>query len=239
MKHIVNLILLILVALNIYSCRKKNELPIYSDFADIALQDPKQTPTQHPPFTAKVGNQTHTVKPLYDYHITGMVVSCGFSKNMAEYRNDSLNIMDAGIIWGNNLNPSIYKEIGFYTDGVWLHAKTKDPVVWKNFNPEQLSNNHLLCTDPQLKKQIKALKRGTVVDIKGCLVSYSGRNSSVSRTDIGDNACETIWVNEFKILRNGTKHWYRLHRASLYGIAAWFTVQILRFLRPTSPINKA
>ncbi len=239
MKHALNLALLVLVALNIYSCRKKSELPIYADFAGISLQDPVQTPTQRPPFTTQVENQTHKVEPLYNYRIAGMVVSCGFSKNMAEHRNDDLNIMDAGILWGNNLNPAIYKKIEFYNNGVRLHAKTKDQEAWERLDQGQLSNNHLLCSDPQLTKQIKAMKQGDVVSIKGCLVSYSGRGSSVKRTDTGDGACEAIWVDEFKILQDGTRHWHLLHRASLYGLAVLLVGQIVRFFCTTPPGYKA
>lgn len=235
MKHVLNPILLFLLALNIYSCRKKAELPVYAGFVKVAQNDPVQTPTQRPSFITKVEDQTHNVKPLHDYRISGMVVSCGFSENMAEYRDDDLNIMDAGLIWGSNLDPSIYKKVKFYNNGVWLHAKTKEQAVWERLDQKRLSNNHLLCTDPQLKKQIKAIKRGDVISIKGCLVSYSGRGSSVSRTDNGDGACETIWVEEFELLQDGTKHWHLLHRASLYGFAAWFAIQIIRLFCFTSP----
>lgn len=235
MKHTLNLAILVLIVLNIYSCRKKNELPVYPDFIESALQNPVQTPTQRPPFTIQVENQIHNVKPLYNYRIVGMVVSCGFSKSMAEYRSDDLNIMDAGIIWGSNLNPSIYKKIEFYNNGVWLHAKTKDQDVWEHLDQSQLSNNHLLCTDPLLKKQIKAIKRGDIISIKGCLVSYSGRGSSVDRNDSGDGACETIWVDEFKTLQDGTKHWHVLHHASLWGFIVLLAAQTMRFFCITSP----
>lgn len=238
MKHALNIALLVLVALAIYSCKKKNELPVYAGFSETALQDPVQTTTQRPPFTAQVEHQTHHVKPLYNYHIAGMVVSCGFSKNMAEYRGDDLNIMDAGIIWGSNLDPAIYKKIAFDNDGVWLRAKTKDQAVWERLDQERLSNNHLLCTDPELKKKIKAIKRGNVVSIRGSLVSYSGRGSSVNRTDRGDGACEIIWVDEVEILQDGTKHWHLLHRASLYGLAALLLGRFARFFCMPPPGHK-
>jgi hypothetical protein len=235
MKYMLHLILLILLILNIYSCRKKNELPTYSTFPEITLRDPIQTPTQRPPFTATVENQQHTIKPLFDYQISGMVVSCGFSKYQAEYRNDKLNLMDAGIIWGANLDPSIYKSIRFRTNGVWLQAQTKNKAVWERLDQEQLSNNHLLCTNTHLVKQIKTLKRGDIVSIKGCLVSYSGRKSSVIRSDTGSSACEAIWVDDFDILQDGTKHWHILHNTTLYGMAVWFIVKVMLFFRITNP----
>ena len=235
MKRVLNIFLLVLIALNIYSCRKKNELPAYTDFSEIVLHDPVQTPTQRPAFTVQVEDQTHDVKPLYDYSIAGLVVSCGFSKNMAEYRNDDLNIMDAGLIWGNNLNPAVYRKIKFHNDGVWLRAETKDQDAWEHLDQSRISNNHLLNNDPHLKKQIKAIKRGDLVLVKGCLATYSGRGSSVNRTDNGDGACETIWVDEFEVLQDGTKHWHLLYRASLFGMAGVLLLHLVRFFCITSP----
>ena len=230
MKLFLNLILIALTVLNLYSCRRLNELPAYTSFPDITRQDPLQTPTKRPTFTAEINDQKHTVRPLYEYHIAGMVVSCGYSESLAEYRKDELNIMDAGLIWGSNLDPTIYKKIKFHTNGVWLMAKTKDRAVWEKLDQQKLSNNHLICSDPQLIKQIKALRRGTVISIKGCLASYSGRNSSVSRTDTGDHACEVIWVDQFNVLLDGTKTSYRIHRASLAGIVGILLIRFFRFL---------
>jgi len=238
MKSVLNLIFLVLLILNIYSCRKKNELPAYSAFPEAAFKNPIQTPTKRSPFPAEIEGQKYPIKPLFDYQISGMVVSCGFSKNLAEYRNDKLNIMDAGIIWGGNLDPSIYKHIKFHTNGVWLKAQTKEQTVWERLNLTQLSNNHLLCTDPLLVKPIKSLKRGDVVSIKGCLASYSERTSSISRSDIGASACEIIWVDEFSILQDGTRNWHLLHKMTLYGMALWVIVKSVLFIRIASAPNK-
>ena len=233
MTRFLNTSLLVLVILNIYACRKKGELPAYTQFAENALQDPVQTATEQLPFTVRLKNQIHHVKPLYNYSISGMVVSCGFSKNMAKHRSDNLNIMDVGIIWGTNLNPAVYKKIEFYNNGVWLHAKTKNKDVWKHLDQGRLSNNHLLSNDPQLSKRIKAIKRGDVVSIEGYLVSYSGRGSSVERTDSGGGACETVWVDEFEILQDGTGHWHRLYHYNLYGLATLLALRIALFLCTT------
>ena len=229
MKRLSNILLLILSALTIYSCRRKARLPDNMDFAAPARQDPIQVPTQRPAFTIQVEDQTHTVTPLYDYTIAGMVVSAGFSKTLAEHRKDHLNIMDVGLIWGSNLNPNVYRKVEFYKDGVWLHARTKDQAVWEKLNPRQLSNNHLLSNDPRLMKPIQSVKHGDVVLIKGCLVSYSGRVSSVNRNDSGDGACETIWVDEFSTLQQANKPWHLLTRYGLYGIFALLGIKTLHF----------
>ncbi|MBT8046495.1 MAG: hypothetical protein KJN67_04955 [Pontiella sp.] len=232
MKQVSNLILLVLIVLNIYSCNKKNELPAYATLPAMALRDPIQIPTSRPSFSAVVEDQKHSVKPIFEYRICGMVVSCGFSKHQADYRKDKLNIMDVGILWGSNLDPAIYRHIKFHTDGVWLKAKTKDKAVWEKLDQAQLSNNHLLSTNPVLTKQAKALKRGDVISIQGCLANYSGRRSSIVRSDTGASACEIIWVDKIEVLRDGTRPWHLLHKSTLYGFALWLIIRFALFIRP-------
>jgi hypothetical protein len=233
MRYLSNTLLLVLTFLALYSCKRKAELPVYENFAGPARQDPEQTPTERPAFTVHIEDQTHTVTLLYDYTITGMVVSSGFSRTLAERRNDHLNILDVGIIWGGNLDPQIYRNVEFYNDGVWLHARTENESVWQKLNPQQLSNNHLLSNDPHLIKSIGAVKLGDVIKIRGSLATYSGRRSSVKRSDSGDGACETIWVDEFSILQEANKPWHRLHRTALYGIFSLLGIRILLFFLAT------
>ena len=99
-----------------------------------------------------------------------------------------------------------------------LHAETKNQAVWERLDQQRLSNNHLLCTDPDLKKRIKAIKCGDVVSIKGQLVSYSGRGSSVIRTDSGDGACETIFISQFEILDSMDNGWRTAYSVSLFAV---------------------
>ena len=229
MKQLLNVLLLVLFALSIYSCKKKNELPNYAQFPSEALRDPLQTPTTRPPFEAQVGDQTHRVVPQFDYQISGLVVSSGFSENMAKRRNDDLNLMDVGLLWGSNLNPEIYQNITFRNNGVWLHADAKDRKVWNRLDQNRLSNSHLICTDPALSKRLKALHPGAIISIEGCLADYSGRHSSTVRTDRGDGACEVIWVDQLTILQDKTKPWALLSTISLYSFLALLLLKIIHF----------
>jgi len=229
MKQLFNVLLLVLFALSIYSCKKKNELPSYTQFPSEALRDPLQNPTTRSPFDAQINNQTHHVVPQFDYQISGLVVSSGFSKNMAKRRNDDLNLMDVGLLWGSNLNPEIYQKITFKNNGVWLHANAKDCRVWKQLDQNRLSNSHLICTNPALRKQLKALHPGEIISIEGCLANYSGRNSSTVRTDRRGGACEIIWVDQLVILQDKTKPWALLSTISLYSLLALLFLKIVCF----------
>jgi hypothetical protein len=152
---------------------------------------------------------------------------------LAEYRRDDLNIMDAGLIWGGNLDSAIYRKIKFYNDGVWLRWRTKDRDIWQKFDVSKVSNNHLLCTDPSVNRKIKALKPGDLITIKGCLASYTlqygSRGSSTVRTDQGNGACETVWVDELTVLESGNKNWHLIYKISLSALGGLTLFRIIRF----------
>jgi hypothetical protein len=233
MTKFLNLVLLLLIGTSIYAHYRKNQLPIRNVFPAIARQEPRQAATQRSPFTVTVNGQTHTVTPLFNYEISGLIVSCEFCKMLADYRHDYLNVMDAGLIWGSNLNSDVYSKMKFYTDGVWLRYHTYDHDAWRKFDMNKLSNNHLLCTDPALKEKIKALKRGDLVTIKGCLVSYTlpygSRGSSTVRTDQGNGACETVWVDALIILEHGNKNWHLIYKISLSVFSGLVLFRVIRF----------
>ncbi|MBP3205774.1 MAG: hypothetical protein J6M66_10185 [Lachnospiraceae bacterium] len=68
---------------------------------------------------------------------------------------------------------------------------------------EHSSNNHLIPADDTVKKQIKRIKVGDHVRLKGYLVNLDGGkadgstfywHSSTTRSDSGAHSCEVIYV---------------------------------------------
>ena len=71
------------------------------------------------------------------------------------------------------------------------------------------SNNHLVPSDSKIRSKIKKIRTGDHIKIKGYLVSIDGLDedgntfywdSSISRDDTGDGACEVIYVTDVKWL---------------------------------------
>ena len=65
------------------------------------------------------------------------------------------------------------------------------------------ANNHLIPADGEIKKEISKIRKGDIVEITGYLVSLKATNpegetydwnSSLTRTDTGNGACELIYV---------------------------------------------
>ena len=74
----------------------------------------------------------------------------------------------------------------------------------------QSANTHVIAADSSVKSVINRIRRGDHVHLKGYLVNIIGMgsggksfswNSSISRTDSGNGACEVFYVTEAKILK--------------------------------------
>jgi hypothetical protein len=103
-------------------------------------------------------------------------------------------------------------------------VKTSSDEAWSSFKWNQLSNNHLLPGNSEIEKRIKAARIGDEIHLKGQLVNYSinhgpKRQSSVTREDKENGACEIIYVNDFQILNRHNALWINLAR-----IGKWLSV---------------
>jgi hypothetical protein len=75
---------------------------------------------------------------------------------------------------------------------------------------DQLNNNssnmHMIPSSDEIASLLKSLRRNDLIFLRGYLVSVNRPdgwhwNSSTSRTDKGDGACEVVWVEELQNVR--------------------------------------
>lgn len=73
------------------------------------------------------------------------------------------------------------------------------------FNKFLFSNNHIICSNENVEKQISSVKEGDFISLTGYLVNVvcdSGdgyiyeMKTSTSRNDSGDGACEVLYVTD-------------------------------------------
>jgi hypothetical protein len=101
----------------------------------------------------------------------------------------------------------------------------------------QLSNNHLISGDDFIRRQVRKIRIGDQVRVRGYLAGYSSpgvgkRGTSTTRTDTGDGACETIFVEQFRILEPATSPW----RISMWlSLVVMVVGLIAHFRRPYRP----
>ncbi len=183
-------------------------------------EDPKQAAINLPAFGATYNDENFEIIPKYDYDLNGLVVSYRLhdadgGMMLHALNKDHLNVADFCVVWGDSAQPNILREFDFSNGQFTCNYSTKDTAAWKAFNHTQLSNNHLLAIDDAVRDTISEIKIGDQINLKGWLAHYKNpigyeRGSSTVRTDTGNGACETIFVNQISILQPMKSIWRSL-----------------------------
>jgi hypothetical protein len=216
------------------SCWQRNEFPAEMQLSEGILEEPAQRQADEPRFTASLNGVDYTIVPRYHYELTGLVVSYEHHDgNYSLHRlwNDHINVADVCVVWGHNAAEIDLNRFDFWNGEFTCNFHTRDSADWERFRLDEIANNHLLAADPYLRKQIKKLRIGDQIHIRGWLADYSNdqgfsRGTSITREDRGNGACETIYVNSFSIIKPMDNGWRTLLGIALLGVIAsslfWF-----------------
>ncbi len=202
--------------------------------------EPVQVETEREEQTASVGDYDYEITPLYDYEITGLVVSYRLHSGkhgVHRLTKDNLNVADLCIVWGANATDLPLTEFKFWNREFTCYVQTKSSAHWESFNGHELSNNHLITNDPDVRDAIRDVRIGDQVTIRGWLAEYRNvqtgglRGSSTVRTDTGNGACETILVDDITIVSSYTSNWRVMMYLSLLVFLAslgWYLIKPVR-----------
>jgi len=218
-KKTIKIILLIAIVIFILSYFQKNRLPAKEGILPELYQAPIQTETSEAPFKAEKGGVIYNITPLYNYELYGLIVSGHNSKNWLDYYHekweDFINLKDVCVVWGENIETGAYWDLKFKNGSFTCYIDFKSGVdknaAYQKFKNEALSNNHLLSVDESINKKIMKAQEGDQIYLKGYLVRYAHddfqRGSSITRNDAGNGACETIYLTDFKIIKEANAFW--------------------------------
>lgn len=215
-----------------------HRLPAPATLLPQLQQEPLQKPVRQAAFTEEAGGVTYQIQPLYSYEIQGLVVSRHHADSWWDWIHaanaDNLNVADLCMLWGDNAQSGVYRDISF-SSGQWTcDFSTSSQGAYEAFNQAQISNNHLLTIDRQLMTRIRQMRPGDQIRLKGYLAEYRHtangvarfRGTSTVRTDTGNGACETLYVTEADILQPAPPLWRQLAWGAgiglLLGLLAWF-----------------
>lgn len=210
-------------------------------------------PTQHeapqPEFHFSYKGEDIRVVPVAQYRIAGLIVS--HNDPDVWYRFDithdskSLNTRDLCLIWGDNLKNGEYEKVSFHNDDYTCQWRYGSGVMrWKD---EDVSNNHLITANDDIRRRINSLTIGDQVVITGRLASYSEsrwgptaplRQTSMRRNDTGNGACEIILVEGLEVIASHNWIWATLKRACGWVMLAIVGVQVAIFLIPRNRKNR-
>ncbi|MES2933806.1 MAG: hypothetical protein V4805_10005 [Pseudomonadota bacterium] len=216
---------------------RSDALPPPLELHAALLEEPLQTSLQEAPFDVVSNEVAYTVQPLFDYELTGLIVSKHNADSWWDYihreANDSLNITDLCVIWGNNARTGVYADFEFYNLQFTCNFQTNSHQAYAAFDQAAISNNHLLTADPRIAKLMRKVQVGDQIRFRGRLAEYSHnqgfafkRGTSTVRNDTGNGACETVYVDSFEVIKSGNKLWRALVWVAsimlLLSVIAWF-----------------
>jgi len=208
----------------------KDDLPDPHTYDVSQLTPPRQTPTARAPFALYVNKEHYVITPKFDYELTGMVVSYNDSNGLTDIWHhdiwkDFINVRDVCVIWEPNVSSGVYKNIAFSSDSWTCWAFWPDSATSSTFKFDGLSNNHILTDDNSIKAALQTAEKGDVVHFKGVLADYRNeassftRGTSTVRTDTGNGACETVYIDEFKVVKKANSS-----LRTVYSISKWLAI---------------
>jgi len=208
----------------------KDRLPEPNTYDFITLNPPLQTATAREPFIIEANKQHYQITPKFDYDLTGVLVTFNNANGLADIWHyydwkDFINVRDLCVIWDPNVSSGVYKKVHFTSDSWTCWWSWQDNDTTKRFKFNAISNNHLLTDKNQLKTALLAAEIGDIVHVKGVLASYTNlengayRGTSITRKDTGNGACETVYVDEFNIIKKANPI-----LRNFYSLTKWLAI---------------
>lgn len=175
-----------------------------SDLIDV-YQDPVQKETQAEPFIIERKGYQFTVKPLAEFDISALVVS---KKKYFSGIDADIVPLDLGVCWGDVAKPEYLKSLQFQQYMRFLIYRIKGALPFGyDYIGTHAGNIHIVPGNNRIKKVALSLGKKDKIRMQGYLISIRSnnykylytRNSSLTREDTGDGACEVMWVNRIRV----------------------------------------
>lgn len=164
-----------------------------------ALFPPRDEPDAPPSVPA-------TLTPRARYRTRAWVVAKdrGFDDDAAD-----VLTLDLGLAWGPVASPDLLRSLSFRLDTRYLSLRWSDALPLDGTTlMRHVSNHHLVVPDAAVRAYLDHVQVGDLVTLEGQLVDVtlegtSGRvvRTSLSRDDVGNGACEVLWVERAQIER--------------------------------------
>lgn len=202
---IVSVVLALVLSLSVFIFTLFNVKKNYEQVASLVdLPSPVQVETTGE-IVKQVGGYEVKFNLKAAYTINALVVEKYY---YAPYKIENrLSRFDLGLVWGPLLGEELDEYMSFKNDGKrFLNYKYSNELVQKlgsrDAVVDSLSNNHMVHADETVLKCLRDVREGDYIKIEGFLVYITMENdrqikhwdSSLSRTDHGEGACEVIYV---------------------------------------------
>ena len=150
----------------------------------------------------RLSHRGYSINLLADFHGKVRVLS---REDYGFGRESELSPMDLVLGWGSMSDESITDRIKirqFHRLYGW--SVRRFPIPRREIETSS-ANVHLIPADAGVSQQMKRVKRGHLIELRGHLVEVVSPDgwrwkSSLTREDTGAHSCEVIWIERLEIL---------------------------------------
>ena len=119
-------------------------------------------------------------------------------------READLSPVDFVLGWGPMSDQDVLSHISISQRNRWYYWKTDEWIISRKAIENSSANMHMIPSNDSVASALKQVKQGDLITLSGKLVNVKGQdgwqwNSSLSRNDTGDGACELIWVESIRV----------------------------------------
>jgi len=164
----------------------------------LASDDPVQETITH---AEPIHLKEYTITPLASFDLSGRVLS---RENYYTGREADLSPVDFAMGWGPMSDSSVLNKISISQSGRWYHWQVDEFPIPRRDIETHSANMHMIPADAAVRNTLAQVHTGNIINLRGKLVRIDANDgwhwqSSLTREDTGDGACEVIYVEDLSI----------------------------------------
>jgi hypothetical protein len=138
----------------------------------------------------------HTITPLQPFRLEALVLG---REDYLFDRGAEISPTDLALGWGPMADPQVLARIDISQGDRWYRWRTDDFPIPRRDIETHSANMHLIPADATVARALEKVEPGQRIVLAGQLVRVDGDDgfhwlSSLTREDVGQGACELIWV---------------------------------------------
>jgi hypothetical protein len=144
----------------------------------------------------------YRLKPRAWFELRARVLS---RENYRWSEGADLSPVDLALGWGDMSDQAVLDRIEISQGGRWYHTRYEYPAPLSDREIiRQSGNMHIIPADVLVRARLQDIRRGDIVHARGYLVDADHEsgfrwNTSLSRDDTGNGACELFYVERLEI----------------------------------------
>ncbi|HOY69661.1 MAG TPA: hypothetical protein PL131_01720 [Methylotenera sp.] len=159
------------------------------------------TPLQNNASAGAVQLNGFTITPLMDYSIEARVLS---KEDYSFGTEAEISPTDLALGWGPMSNEAVLSKIEISQGNRFFYWRVNEFPIPQREIEVHAANTHIIPANSLVERQLKSVRKGQLVKLKGQLVEVSRADgwhwrSSLTREDTGNGACELMYVTELFI----------------------------------------